>query len=327
MNSIAIIISAVLLIWPQLALAEILPSTFFGTITKEADCHYFNENPDLTIARAKAFSNASTWKIAGETAFPVSDCYKTLTDPRKKILFSIDGDYGKLKSFPRGPGWMQVPVVRGPNVETTPAKIPSPLEDGAFEKVIFSFAESETGLETRYTSGQMEQMIAAMKSIEGRGATRFLQLNSVLINRTPKSTFKGFTDELPAGIVIYQEQKAEEETAVVVEGIVDRLGVDSESLLFDVGARRVDNIPQALEFFDEGDSETTVHPITTTKHPQSSDKTGHTSHHTGHTDHSGSTESDEPEPHSKPTILPNGALGLRPTAAFLTIGALSMGIF
>lgn len=228
------------LTWAQLA----TQSTFFGPIVSEVDCALFNDNPTMNMARAKAVYKRTTngsispWRITGEKSsgsFPVDDCYKKLTDPRKMILFSIESDYGKLKSFPRGPGWMLLKVARGPNSEAAVLPhIPTFMDDNSFESVVFSFAESEVGSEANYSPDHIDQMLTQMRSIEVR-APRFIQLNSALISRTPKETFKELSNSTQAGIIVYQENKSTDSNMIDGQEVASRLGVESKAVLFDVG--------------------------------------------------------------------------------------------
>lgn len=290
--------------WAQLA----TESTFFGPIVSEADCAIFNDNPTMNMARAKAVfkrtatnGSVSPWRITGEksSSFPIDDCYKKLTDPRKIILFSIDGDYGKLKSFPRGPGWLQLKVARGPNAEATPLPhIPTFLDDNSFESVVFSFAESEVGSEANYSPQHIEQMLTQMRNIEGR-ATRFIQLNSALISRTPKETFKDLSG---TGIIVYQETKATDANVIDGQEVASRLGVESKAVLFDVGVHLL-----------QGDVSSSTAHHTTIVH--SSTEMSHTTE---------GIMSDEPEPNT--TTMPSEAGFIFPSSGVF-LGLVTIGMW
>lgn len=245
--------------------AAIATPNFYGDINREVDCAYFNNNPDTVYARAKAVAGSKRhakraigpWKIVGEGKnFPVEDCFKLITDPKKVIIFSVDGDFEKLRAFPRGPGMLQLKLARGPNAPTTPAPVPSFIDDASFDGVVFGFSESEYGPEHAYTKEQVGTFLGEYKNVQV-STKRFIQLNSVLVQRSPSGTFSKLFNENPTGIIAYQTNRASGSKIVNSAEIAAKLEAPRFlPVFFDVGNRTDVNRD------DEPSSEGTEGPVT-----------------------------------------------------------------
>lgn len=202
--------------------------SYFGKIESLSDCERFNGSPGKDFARATASASGSsalsrgTWKIVGNSSrFAVEDCYKKIVEPKKIIIFSISKDFEKLKVFPRGPGWLQVKVAKGPNAAAEPDHVPPSLDDGSFKAVVFGLAESEDGADGGYSKEQLNRLIRVHDVTEVR-AERFIQLNNILVQHSPTNVLRLITDQSAVGIILYQENEEHMDFSAVKSRFGDR---------------------------------------------------------------------------------------------------------
>lgn len=203
-----------------------ITQSYYGKIESLADCERFNDSPGRNFARATASASGSaalsrgTWKIVGNSSrFAVEDCYKKLVDPKKIIIFTISKEFEKLKVFPRGQGWLNLKVVKGPNAAAEPDHVPPSLDDASFKAVVFGLVETEAGPDTGYSKEQLNRLIRVHDAAEVR-AERFIQLNNVLVQHSAANVLRLIADQSGAGIVLYQDS----EERVDIKAVKSRLG-------------------------------------------------------------------------------------------------------
>lgn len=217
--------------------ASIGQSSFYGTISSAEDCERFNNNPGKAFARAIATAIGSTtrgrgtWKIVGMTKkFAVEDCYKRITDPGKRIIISVAKDFDKLKLFPRGPGWLQLNVAKGPNSGPDPEHVPTFIDDDSFQAVVFGLSEGEVGADASYGRDQIDRLVKLHDNAEVR-ADRYIQLNSALLERSSSDVFRSIADLGTTSVLVYQDRDG----AVDGRALIGRLGSSDVNFLMEAG--------------------------------------------------------------------------------------------